>query len=297
MNKLMVLCRTYICTHVDSMRRKHVYSLIMHSLLYLCSLLQKGKNEVNYYRAVRGNPIAQILVDIASITLKRWTFMNDERSQLIYVCLLCFRNIAKKNKKIKNIFFNKNDDKHFVGNLSKMYAEQIEQNCLSEFHRPGTTYMNPLLLFLLFKHKILLRHHRRRKDMRIVQRLVGSGNPLYRFMTNAASDTQFMEVALYAITKNYSILMAEDLLDDLHFRTSTVQEQPTENSTTSPSHLSTQNNPGDLREWVELIKRMPTCEDHHLDKSILCNFVARKKSVEQSIKIALSMNLSETFCW
>ncbi|ANQ08647.1 Uncharacterized protein PCOAH_00030360 [Plasmodium coatneyi] len=296
MNKLMVLSRTYICTHVDSMRRKHVYSLIMHSLLYLYSLLQKGKNEMNYH-SMKGNPIARILVDIASTTLKRWTFMNDERSLLIYVCLLCFRNMARKNKKIKNIFFNKNDDKHFVGNLLKVYAEQVEQICLSEFDRPATTYTNPLLLFLLLKHKIVLRHHRSRKDMRIVQRLVGSGTPLHRLILNTASDTQLMQVILYAITKNYSILMEEDLLDDLHLRTSTVQEEPTRNSTTSPSHLSTQNNPGDVSEWVELIKRMSTCEDHHLDKSILCNFVARKKSVEQAIKVALSMNVSETFCW
>ncbi|SCO73226.1 conserved Plasmodium protein, unknown function [Plasmodium vivax] len=296
MNKLMALSRIYICTHIDSMRRKHVYSLIMHSLLYLCSLLQKGKNKGNY-RAVRGNPISRILVDIASTTLKRWTFVNDERSLLIYVCLLCFRNMARKNKKIKNIFFNKNDDKHFVGKLSKVYEEQVEQICLSEFDRPTTTYTNPLLLFLLLKHKIVLRHHRSRKDMRIVQRLVGSGTPLHRLMMNAASDTKLMQVILYAITKNYSILMEEDLLDDLHLRTSAVQEQSTRNGTTSSFPLLTHNNPGDVSEWVELIMRTSTCEGHHLDNSILCNFVARKKSVEQAVKVALSMNVSETFCW
>ncbi|SCN44936.1 conserved Plasmodium protein, unknown function [Plasmodium malariae] len=323
--KILTMYKNYAQKNIEKIKKKYLYQTVVYTFLYLCMLFQKKnikncehkmtneKKKVKERKRKKG--IVENLFEILKISLNNWLFSTDERSVLIYVFLLHMQNIQSRNKQIRALFFSKRHAENFVQVVSPRCMEQMNKIFRSHFIRCSScmTYVNPLLLFFLFKYIIFLKNYKNRKEKKNVEQLINSST-IYHHLLSANNDYCYLDFIFYAINKN-NFILSNTLFDDftnIYFNKQnyTYKKGPTitdnfVHAEGANPYISSPHMPGihtssthayHLWEWNKLINVLSTNQnDQHIYKSIAYNFIARRRSIEYSMKTALNMNKKEMF--
>ncbi|CRH00538.1 conserved Plasmodium protein, unknown function [Plasmodium relictum] len=273
--KLIKLNRNYIEKNIEKIKKKYIYLIIIYNFFYLCLLFQKN---IGYHKKNTNINHLETLFEIINKCLENWYFTNDEKNALIYIFLLYFNSLRKKKK---HFFFIGKHSKKFVG-ISKKCIEEMDKLLNSYFNNSYTTYINPLLLFFLFKYKIFLNNYNRKK-IKLMEKVINN-QMIYYSMLNSKNDFIFLETIFYAITKNNFILKNE-LFDDftnLYF-----------NKITFKSFISNsfeKHREKNYFDLLEIIKLNILYKSENNNKNIIYNFITRRRSIEYSMKTVLNKN-------
>ncbi|SCQ16535.1 conserved Plasmodium protein, unknown function [Plasmodium ovale] len=297
--KLIDVYKKYILRNVERLKRKYLYVIIMYSFFYLSVLLRRRKkmNVQNGGRAIRKGirDIGRIAPDIFHImntTLQQWIFGNDEKSHLVYIFLIYFHIVNRGRK--GNVLFKEEHSKKFMEDISKRCIKRMNHVYMSHFSYSTLTYINPLILFFLFKYDIFLKYYNSRKKKKKMEKILNSVI-IYRHLLNTKKDRNFLEIIFYTITKNNSILH-NDPFDDfthLYFNKMTYKQCTPTVVEKLPKRRKLYN---DMLEWTTLVNTLHEKEDNN-SVSILYNFIARRRVVESAIRVALNRSRPEMRAW
>ncbi|SBT36396.1 conserved Plasmodium protein, unknown function [Plasmodium ovale wallikeri] len=297
--KLIDVYKKYILRNVEKLKRKYLYVVIMYSFFYLSVLLRR-KKKMNVEKggmAIRKGirDIGRIAPDIFHImntTLQQWIFGDDEKSHLVYIFLLHFHIVNRGRK--GNVLFKEEHSKRFMEDISKRCIRRMNHIYMSHFSYSTLTYINPLILFFLFKYDIFLKYYNNRKKKKKMEKILNSVI-IYRHLLNTKKDRNFLEIIFYTITKNNSILH-NDPFDDfthLYFNKMTYKQCTPTVVEKLPKRRKLYS---DMLEWTTLVNTLHEKEDNN-SVSVLYNFIARRRVVESAIRVALNRSRPEMRAW
>ncbi|CRG97906.1 conserved Plasmodium protein, unknown function [Plasmodium gallinaceum] len=278
--KLINLNRNYINKNIEKIKKKYIYLIIIYNFLYLHKLFQK---KLVYHKKIININHVEIMFEIINKCLENWYFINDEKNALIYIFLLYFNSLKKKKK---NFFFTKKHSKKFL-DISKNCIEEMNKLWNIYFNNSYTTYINPLLLFFLFKYKIFLNNYSRKKAKSMIE--IINNRTIYYHMLRSKNDFIFLNTIFFSIIKNNYILKNE-LFDDftnLYFNKITFKSFICNNF-----EKDKKKNYYDL---FETIKLNILNKSENNNKNIIYSFIARRKSIEYLIKTVLNRKKYEMY--
>ncbi|CDO63008.1 conserved Plasmodium protein, unknown function [Plasmodium reichenowi] len=280
-----------------------------------------------------------IMFDIINMLLKKeknlFLKILNEKNVLIYIFSLYMENISRVKKKIIGYLFfssnkNRTHGKEFLYILLKNKLEFYNNKMNTCDDIRHITYMNVLILFLLFKYEIFLRNyniykrcHRKQitydlnKDVPYFEGVHNTfkyykdnKNISYNMLLNTHNnDVIFLQVLFYAITKNYFILnnMYPKNFENIYINK--IKRKQYNNKQRNDTDVLLQNSrdegnknksihyENDLFELI--ITNFNILSEHHNDnkyfKSIIYNFMVHKNDISQVINKILNKNKSEKY--
>ncbi|SOV74370.1 conserved Plasmodium protein, unknown function [Plasmodium sp. gorilla clade G3] len=293
---------------------------------------KKEKKKFIIYMLVKH---VDIMFDIINMLLKKEKSLFfktfNEKNVLIYIFSLYMENINRRKKKIIGYLFfssnkNRTHGKEFLHILLKnklhFYNNKMS-TCVDIRH---ITYMNVLILFLLFKYEIFLRNHNMYKryhrknitcylnmdvpyfeEVHNVFKYKENKNIFYHMLYTHNNDVIFIKVLFYAITKNYYILndMNKKNIENIYINKIKRKEYNIRNDT--DTLLQNYRDEGNENKWMHyendlfelIIKNFNMLSEHFNDnkylKSIMYNFMVHKNSISQVMKKILDKNKSEKY--
>ncbi|SOV21333.1 conserved Plasmodium protein, unknown function [Plasmodium sp. DRC-Itaito] len=339
--KMLEFLRNYMTKNMNKIQNKYIYKIIMYNFFYinhciklssmLCSskYSSKKKKKKNYILLYMFIKHVDIMFDIINMSLKKENCLFykkfNEKNVLIYIFSLYIENMSKNKKKIIGYLFfssnkNRTHGKEFLDILSKnkLYLYNNKMNTCDDIRH--ITYMNVLILFLLFKYEIFFKYHNRNRichrknnknDLNMdvayykwiynILKYKDNKNIFYN-MIYTHNDVIFLQVLFYAITKNYFILNDMNPKNVENIYINKIKRNNNNNMLLQYYEGEKKGNKSiqyedDLNELI--IKNFNILSDHLNDnkylKSIIYNFMVHKNYISQIIKKILNKNKLEKY--